>query len=192
MVWEVWRGRVGGFLGKAEASYGISHSIRDLCVFARQDLGADPPFSNLDLISCQNVLIYFGPELQKRVIRVFHHALKRHGALLLSPAESIAGFSGLFMPVERRRRLYRKHSSLAQIQPALPPPFFTEKAAPLPTTEPARAPQPLLPNIERAVDRLLLRRYTPDGVVIDGRMHVVQFRGSPAPYSEPATGTAAR
>src|SRR5712691_1123769 len=120
--------RLRRFFAKTDDSYRISKSIRDLCVFARQDLGADPPFSNLDLISCQNVLIYFGHELQKRVIPVFHYALKPHGALLLSPAESIAGFSELFVPAERRRRLYLKHSSLAQFRPALPPPLLTEKA----------------------------------------------------------------
>src|SRR5712692_8992091 len=68
--------RLRRFFAKTDDSYRISKSIRDLCVFARQDLGADPPFSNLDLISCQNVLIYFGHELQKRVIPVFHYALK--------------------------------------------------------------------------------------------------------------------
>ncbi len=182
--------RLRRFFAKADDSYRISKSIRDLCVFARQDLCADPPFSNLDLISCQNVLIYFGPELQNRVIPVFHYALKPHGALLLSPAESIAGFSELFTSVEKKRRLYLKRSSLPQTRPAMAPPFFMAKAESLPATEPARAPEPLLPNIERAVDQLLLRRYTPDGVVIDDRMQVVQFRGSTAPYLEPAPGTA--
>ncbi len=154
--------RLRRFFTKTDDSYRINKSIRD----------------------------YFGPELQQRVIPVLHYALKAQGALLLGPAESIAGFSELFMPVERRRRLYRKRSSLSQIRPALPPPSFTEKAEPLPTNEPARAPEPLLPNIERTVDRLLLRRYTPDGVVIDGQMQVVQFRGSTARYLEPAAGKA--
>ena len=83
-------------------SFRIHKNIRDLCVFARQNLGADPPFSKIDLISCQNVLIYFGHELQRQVISVFHYALQPNGFILLGSAESIGGLTELFTAADRR------------------------------------------------------------------------------------------
>ena len=77
------------FFSKADHGYQINKSIRDLCVFARQNVIKDPPFSKLDLISCRNVLIYFEPALQKKLIPVFHYALKPRGYLLLGSAETI-------------------------------------------------------------------------------------------------------
>jgi two-component system CheB/CheR fusion protein len=77
--------RLRRFFVKAEGGYEISKSIRQMCVFAKQNLLADPPFSSLDLISCRNVLIYFGTPLQKQVLPMFHYSLKLTGFLLLEP-----------------------------------------------------------------------------------------------------------
>jgi len=158
-------------------------------VFARQNLCSNPPFSQLDLISCQNVLIYFGPALQKQVTPVFHHALKPNGFLLLSPAESVSGLSELFTQVDKKQRIYAKTSPLARPDVAFGARVFTEEEEPIPTAKPA-LPEPLLPTIEKAADRLLLHHYTPGGVVIDGQMQVIQFRGYTAPYLEHPPGAA--
>ena len=83
-------------------------SIRDLCVFARQDVTSDPPFSRLDLVSCRNLLIYLDPALQRQVIPLFHYALKPQGYLVLGPAETIGQFSDLFELVDRPHKIYRK------------------------------------------------------------------------------------
>ena len=88
----------------------MSKTIRDMCVFARQNLIKDPPFSRLDLISCRNVLIYFGPVLQKKVIPIFHFALKPAGFLLLGKSEALGAFPELFTLVDKKYKIYVKKS----------------------------------------------------------------------------------
>ena len=82
--------RLGRFFAKVEGGYRISKSVRDMCIFAQHNVTKDPPFSQLDLISCRNLLIYLGPALQNRVLPIFHYALKPRGYLLLGTAESVA------------------------------------------------------------------------------------------------------
>ena len=82
--------------------------MRDLCVFARQNVAKDPPFSKMDLISCRNVLIYLDVPLQKRIIPMFHYALKPHGVLLLGGSESIGVFSDMFDVADKNHRIFTK------------------------------------------------------------------------------------
>ena len=93
------------FFNKIEGGFQIAKSLRDLCVFARHDLAKDPPFSRLDLISCRNVLIYLGPVLQKRVVEIFHYALKPDGHLLLGKSESLSGYSNLFSMEDSKHKI---------------------------------------------------------------------------------------
>src|SRR6266498_5330189 len=106
--------RLCRFFTEAEGGYRISKPIRDMCVFARQNIITDPPFSNLDLISCRNLLIYLEPVLQKRVIPLFHYALKPSGFLLLGNAETITGFSDLFAPLDRNQRIFVKRPGVSR------------------------------------------------------------------------------
>jgi len=88
--------RLRRFFSKVENGFHVKQIVREICVFARQDVTRDPPFSKLDLISCRNVLIYFEPALQKKLIPVFHYALKPRGWLLLGSAESVGSASDFF------------------------------------------------------------------------------------------------
>jgi two-component system CheB/CheR fusion protein len=103
--------RLRRFFTHASGKYQIAKSVRDLCVFARQDLTRDPPFSRLDLVVCRNVLIYLGPVLQKRLMHVFHYALKPSGFLMLGSAETTGLYNNLFPVADKRNRLYRKKST---------------------------------------------------------------------------------
>jgi two-component system, chemotaxis family, CheB/CheR fusion protein len=85
-----------------------SASIRDLMVFSKQDLAKDPPFSTLDLISCRNLLIYMGSELQQRLIPLFHYALNPGGALFLGLSETAGEFGSLFRATDRAATLYQR------------------------------------------------------------------------------------
>ncbi|KAM3092088.1 chemotaxis protein CheB [Phormidesmis sp. 146-12] len=96
------------FFFEVEGGYQISKLVRERCIFARQDLSRDPPFSHLDLISCRNVLIYLGETLQKQVIPIFHHGLRTNGFLLLGTSESIGQFSDLFGLENRKYKIYSK------------------------------------------------------------------------------------
>jgi two-component system CheB/CheR fusion protein len=108
-------------------AYRINKSIRDLLVFSEHDLLRDPPFSRLDLISCRNLLIYLGAELQKSIIPLFHYALNPFGMLFLGTSESVGGFFDLFSVLDRKAKIYQRQEDFAGKQYAalrrfLPPP----------------------------------------------------------------------
>jgi len=177
--------RLRRYFTKADGGYRVSKAIRDCCVFARQNLTKDPPFSRLDLISCRNVMIYLGSELQRKVVAIFHYALRPHGFLLLGSSETIGNFGELFSVVNRRQKIYQKKSGLARM------PVEFETAAPARRREiatPAGEESPA--NVFREADRVLLSRFSPTGVLINDAMDILQFRGRTSPYLEPASGAA--
>ena len=93
---EVSPERLRRFFTKEDGGYRISKSIRDLCVFAKQNVTADPPFSRMDLVSCRNLLIYLTPPLQRQVVSTFHYALNSIGYLVLGNSETVGANSDLF------------------------------------------------------------------------------------------------
>jgi two-component system, chemotaxis family, CheB/CheR fusion protein len=103
--------RLKRFFTRRGAQYIVNKEIRELCLFSSHDLIRDPPFSRLDLISCRNLLIYFGPHLQKKLVPLFHYALKPGGFLLLGPSESISAHRDLFRPVDAKNRLSQRVST---------------------------------------------------------------------------------
>ena len=96
------------YFSRSDSGHQISKSIRDLVIFARHDVTADPPFSQLDLISCRNLLIYLGPDAQERVIPTFHYALRPQGYLLLGSSESIGSATDLFAAVDKKHKIFVK------------------------------------------------------------------------------------
>src|SRR5262249_56367627 len=94
-----------------------ARGVRESCTFAGQNGVTDPPFLRLDLISCRNVLIYLSPELHKRCIPQFHHALTPSGFLILGPAESVGLFEELFELVDKKNKIYAK-KMVATMTPA--------------------------------------------------------------------------
>ena len=100
--------RLGRYFVRTDSGYQISKSIRDHCTFARQNLIKDPPFSHLDLISCRNVLIYLGPVLQKKIIPIFHFALKPGRYLILGKSEAISAFQDMFTITDKKYKFYTK------------------------------------------------------------------------------------
>ena len=99
--------RLARFFSAEDGGYRIHKNIRDLLIFSEHDVIKDPPFSKLDLISCRNLLIYMGPELQRKLIPLFHYALNPNGLLLLGSSETVGDFVDLFAPVERKAKLYQ-------------------------------------------------------------------------------------
>ena len=120
--------RLKRFFTSFNGSYQITKFIRDKCVFAKQDLTADPPFSNLSLISCRNMLIYFDSQLQERIVSILHYALKPNGFLILGESESIGKSTALFEPVNKRGFIYtKKQLSPASILALHPKTLMLEK-----------------------------------------------------------------
>jgi len=185
--------RLQRFFKKLDSTYQINRSVRDLCTFARQNITADPPFSRLDLVSCRNVLIYLGVQLQKRAFPLFHYALNPGGYLMLGPSETIGVFSDMFELVDRHAKIYAKKvlPGRPDLELHIPHGTFRE----VKTLEPARM-SPALEGrdfnsqVQQVADRILLGTYAPSGVVIDDNMIVRQFRGKTSPYLEHTAGPA--
>jgi two-component system CheB/CheR fusion protein len=176
--------RLRRFFVKVNGSYQISRSIRDMCIFARQNLTKDPPFSKLDLITCRNVLIYLSPVLQAKVLRYFHYGLKPTGFLLLGMSETVGGSSDLFLPVGGKDKIYTKKVALHGDGADLGP-FEDIRSG----TESRRVEDwGAGSDLQRRVDQLILAKHSPAGVVVDEELKVLQFRGHTAPYLEHIAG----
>ncbi len=167
--------------------YQINKGVRERCVFARQNLGSDPPFSNLDLISCRNVLIYLGDALQKRIMPIFHYSLNPSGFLLLGTSESTGQYADLFTLVEPKYRLYAKN--LTATRPTF---SFAPSRYPIARVSDQQSP-PAPPegfDLQKKVDQLIASQYAPTGVVIDDKMQVLQLRGDIDRYLRLVSGVA--
>jgi two-component system CheB/CheR fusion protein len=179
--------RLRRFFTKSDGFYRVSKTVRDTCVFARQNLTKDPPFSRLDLISCRNVLIYLGSVLQRKVMTIFHYALRPEGYLLLGSSETIGGFTDLFAIVERKHKVYQKKGSGARAALDLE---VTAPARPRLEKPAAEEEQALPTSLFREADRVAVARYSPAGVLINDQLEILQFRGRTSPFLEPAPGSA--
>ncbi len=115
IVSEVSAQRLQRFFLKTDRGYEIGKTVRDLCIFARHDLTKDPPFSQLDLVSCRNVLIYLGPVLQDRVLPILHYALGRAAFLMLGSSESVSRYDDLFDVLDKRHKLYVRTSAPSRL-----------------------------------------------------------------------------
>jgi two-component system CheB/CheR fusion protein len=180
--------RLRRFFTRSEGHYRVSKLIRDLCVFARQDLTKDPPFSRLDLVMCRNVLIYMDTVLQKKLIALFHYALNAHGYLILGQAETVGSQASLFSLADKKYRIHRKKSAPGRV-PAVA--FPVEYKTVLPPRKRSQLETPGSDKgLQGEVSRIILERYAPAGVVVDAELQIVQFRGQTGVFLEPAPGDA--
>ena len=174
---DVSRARLKRFFTKDDHSYRVLPALREIIVFAVQDILADPPFSRLDLISCRNLLIYLRPEAQEKALLLFHFALREGGVLCLGNAETVGDLDDRFAAISKTHRLYR------HIGPGL----IRAREVDLPVTRgvSARAfkrigalPKP--PRDERLGDiaqGVLLETYAPASVLINGKYEVLYHLG---------------
>ena len=177
--------RLRRFFMRIDGGYQIVKPVREMCIFAKQNIAKDPPFSNLDLVSCRNLLIYLGPLLQKRVVPTLHYALKPGGFLLLGGAESLRTFSEYFVPLDKKNRIYQKKNSTVRLPTnfSSPEPALRRSAEAKPTREGSSAS-----TVEKELDRVLLKRFVPASIVVNEEMEIVHFRGKTGLYLEPAVG----
>ena len=186
---EVTPERLRRFFLKQNGHYQIAKSIREVCVFARHDVTRDPPFSRIDLVSCCNLLIYLDQAMQRRVLSLFHYALKPRGFLMLGPSETVGESADLFESMDKHYRIYARkaasgHKGLV---------FEREQAESSARSDAGAEAAPGLleaERIQREADRVLLARYAPACVLIDEELNVLQFRGQTGAYLEHAPGAA--
>ena len=175
------------FFKKVDGNYRIIKSLREMCIFATHNVLNDPPFSRLDIISCCNLLIYINNNLQRKILSSFHYSLNPGGYLILGKSESVKSASNLFYQTDKKLKLYTKKNEISRPQLdfsfKIDRPIYPEKSA---------GKQKGLPDIslEKNVQDLLLKRFTPASVVVNADLDILQFHGSTGLYLEAAPGKA--
>jgi two-component system CheB/CheR fusion protein len=179
--------RLRRFFVEVDGSYRISKTIRDMCVFARHNVLTDPPFSQMDFISCRNLLIYLEPPLQQKVVSLLHYALKPAGFLWLGSSETIGAYRDLFEVTDARHKVYAKKPSTRRVTFSPAAGFLQGRGKP--GQGPGRS-QPAGADMQKEADRILLARYVPPSVLVNADLEILQFRGDTGPYLAPAPGKA--
>ena len=180
--------RMSRFFLKVEGGYRVNKAVRDMCIFARQNIASDPPFSQMDLVACRNLLIYIQPVLQKKIVPILHYALKSPGFLVLGSSESLSAFPDLFAIVDKKHKIYSKKPAASR----LPYDFgLSYLPAGSGIIESPRRVEKLQSSREHEIDiqveadRIVLKNHSPAGVVVNRAMEVVHFRGRTAPTWSP-------
>jgi len=169
------------------AGYRINKDIRAMVVFAPQNVIMDPPFTRLDILTCRNLLIYLGADLQKKLLPLFHYSIKPGGVLMLGSSESIGNFTELFTPLESKARLFRRSSSpLRTLDLDFPTRYFPTKAE----TNMDTTPEAATANLQSLADQILLQQFSPAAVLVNGAGDVLYISGRTGKYLEPAAGKA--
>ncbi len=182
--------RLRRFFVAADGGYCVAKFLREMVVFARQNLFSDPPFSRMDLISCRNLLIYLEQDLQRKVLPTLHYALNPGGFLFLGESESLGPLADLFETADRRHKIFLKKTGVAAHPSVVPRHPADKKIIPTPKPPAAPAALPTQLNSQREADRVTLNRFAPPGVLIDSQLQVLQFRGETSPFLKPPTGSA--
>ena len=178
--------RLSRFFVQLERGYQVAKPVREMVIFAPQNVIMDPPFTKLDLVSCRNLLIYLTPELQKKLLPLFHYSLNPGGVLFLGSAETIGEFTNLFAPLEGKERLYRRLESGPRAEPVEFPTSF------MPARTGVAPPKALKPqaNLQSQAEQLLLQRYSPAAVLVKDKGDILFVSGRTGKYLEPAAGKA--
>jgi two-component system CheB/CheR fusion protein len=167
-------------------SYVVAREVRDLCIFSPHSVLRDPPFSRIDLVSCRNLLIYFGSEAQNQVIPVFHYALRPEGYLFLGTSENISQFGDLFAPVEKKHRIFRRRANGTS---GIHLPMTLSHLRPGHSAEPAlRQTASSGLALRQAVEHQVLERFAPPFVVVNRDGDVAYYSARTGKYLEAAAG----
>lgn len=176
---------------KDGSGYRINKRIRDMVIFAPQNIIMDPPFTKLDIVTCRNLLIYLGPELQKKLIPLFHYSLTSQGMLILGSAETIGHYTSLFSELKENTRIYTRIDGPApQTEVDFLPRIFPIIS--LVENEPERTSKmtTTITNLQMQADQLLLQHFSPAAVLVNAAGDIIYINGRTGKYLEPAAGKA--
>jgi chemotaxis methyl-accepting protein methylase/PAS domain-containing protein len=179
--------RLSRFFSKEGHGYQVCKEIRETVIFAPQNLIMDPPFTKLDILSCRNLLIYLAPELQKKLLSLFHYSLNPGGILFLGNAETIGGFTDRFAPVGIKSRIFRRTESILRPEARDFAPVFASTTRG--GTEARGVSKPSL-SLQSLADQLVLQRYSPSTVLANDKGDILYTSGRTGKYLEPAAGKA--
>jgi len=185
--------RLQEFFTKINGSYQVNKSVRDMCVFAVHNFLKDPPFGKMDFISCRNVLIYMEPYLQKKALTTFHYSLKpslndsggqAKGFLLLGKSETISGVPDLFASAAKNDKLFSRKDGPSRFMHIA----SQRSEQNLTYTNASPNNEAIRTDFQKTADDIILRKYTPSGVVVNETMDIVHFRGNTSSYLEQSPG----
>jgi two-component system CheB/CheR fusion protein len=170
--------------------YRVAKEIRELCVFAQHNVLTAPPFSHLDLVSCRNLLIYLDATAQQRLVPILHYALQPHGYLLVGASETVGPYRELFQVADQKHKIYERKPGPGHLVPGL-----ALRALPSPSPHAAAQAPPTKPGAvagdpHREAERVLLTRFAPPSVLVNGDLEILQFRGETGLYLTPQPGKA--
>ena len=180
--------RLKRFFTKEAHGYRVCKEIREMVIFAPQNLIMDPPFTKLDILSCRNLLIYLTPEVQKKLIPLFHYSLTPGGILFQGSAETIGDSGSLFAPLRGKSRLFRRSESALRPGQIVFPTAFNAGQAGSPEALPL-APKPP-ESLQALADQLVLQSYAPPAVLTNHDGDIFYVSGRTGKYLEPAAGKA--
>ncbi|MFT7053308.1 MAG: chemotaxis methyl-accepting protein methylase [Psychromonas sp.] len=176
---------------KDGSGYRINKNIRDMVIFAPQNIIMDPPFTRLDILTCRNLLIYLAPELQKKLIPLFHYTLTSDGLLILGNSETIGASTSLFSEFKENTRIYTRIDSPRQLTEVdFPTRIFP--IMPLAENEHERTSKMTtnITNLQTQADQILLQNYSPAAVLVNAAGDIIYINGRTGKYLEPAAGKA--
>ena len=178
------------FLARVENGFQVLKSVREMFVFARQNLLLDPPFSRLDLISCRNLLIYLESALQRQVAATFHYALQPNGYLMLGLAESLSNVPGLFSLVDKRHKFFTRKTARVHAE-LIGRGFVSEQPPSLPPHAPSIGKERSFEaELDKEAERIVLSEYGPAWVIVNESFEILQSHGDTSPYLRLAPGQA--
>lgn len=176
---------------KDDNGYRVNKQIRDMVIFAPQNIIMDPPFTRLDIVTCRNLLIYFGAKLQKKLIPLFHYALNSHGILLLGNAETIGDATSLFSALNENTRIYTRIDTREQpIKIDFPTRIFPVMSLLEDEPENSQEMTENIANLQSQADQVLLQNYSPAAVLVNSAGDILYINGRTGKYLEPAAGRA--
>ncbi len=179
--------RLARFFVEDGNGYRVGKEIREMVVFAPQNVIMDPPFTKLDILTCRNLLIYLGAELQQKLLPLFHYCLNPGGILLLGSAESIGSYSELYEPMEAKTRLYKRIGGPLRAA-TVDFPSRIQPVQTLSTKDVYVAQTPF--NLQAMADQLLLQQFSPAAVLVNSEGDILYIVGRTGKYLEPAAGKA--
>ena len=183
--------RLSQFFIDEPGIYQIKREIRDMVIFAQQNVAMDPPFTHLDLLCCRNLLIYLENDLQRKVLPLFHHSLKPNGLLVLGSSETIGELGGLFSALPGKTRIYRRRDVATRIDLVEFPAVFSRSRVGLNAAAGSDFSNSLKsPDLNLLTNELLLQRFAPAAALTTNKGDIVYICGKTGKYLEPASGRA--
>ena len=191
---EVSEKRLSRFFVGDDATYTVNKDLRELCIFSPHNVIRDPPFSRIDLVSCRNLLIYFGLTFQSQVLPVFHFSLRPGGYLFLGTSENVGQNAELFAAIDKKNRIFQRRDHVAS--PLHFPVFLPRGRGSAIGGALRREPAAIATDLRRAVDIAIIERFVPAHVVVNAEGDIIHYSPRTGKYLEPApacrTGNSSR